>query len=112
VFDPVPRAHYHDAILKDTETVEEYLPWDTRNVVLTLARVWAGVAGESVHSKESAAAWTLERLPAEHRPVLERAVAIYRGEEEDHWDDLRPAIDAYAAYVLSEIRAIAALSLG
>jgi len=112
VFDAVPRADYHDAILKDTETVEEYLPWDTRNVILTLARVWAGVASESVHSKESAAAWTFERLPAEHRPVLERAVAIYRGEEDDRWDDLRPAIDAYAAYVLSEIRAKAALSLG
>ena len=103
VFDAVPRADYHDAILKDTETVEEYLPWDTRNVILTLARVWAGVASEPVHSKESAAAWALERLPAEQRPVLERAIAIYRGEEDDRWDDLLPEVDAYAAYVLSEI---------
>ncbi len=103
VFDPVPRADYHDAILKDAETVDEYLPWDTRNVILTLARVWAGVASEPVHSKESAAAWTLERLPAAHRPVLERAVAIYRGEEDDRWDDVRPAAAAYAAYLLSEI---------
>jgi streptomycin 3"-adenylyltransferase len=61
------------------------------------------VASEPVHSRESAAAWALERLPAEQRPVLERAIAIYRGEEEDPWDDLLPEIDAYTAYVLSEI---------
>jgi predicted nucleotidyltransferase len=57
VFDPVPRRDYHDAILKDVETVEEFLPRDTRNVILTLPRVWAGLATEQVHSKESAGAW-------------------------------------------------------
>jgi len=103
VFDPVPRADYRDAILKDVDTVDDYLTWDTRNVILTLPRIWAGIASEGVHSKESAAAWALERLPAEHRPVLERAVAVYRGAEEDRWDDIGRQVEAYAAYVLSEI---------
>jgi predicted nucleotidyltransferase len=103
VFDPVPRTDYHDAILKDVPPSDWFVEKDTRNLVLTLVRVWAGVASEGVHSKESAAAWAVARLPAEHRPVLERAVTIYRGERDDFWDDVRPQIDAYATYVLSEI---------
>jgi hypothetical protein len=104
LLDPVPRADYMDAILKDTETVDEYLPWDTRNVLLTLARVWAGVGSDVVHSKESAAEWALARLPEEHRLVLRRAVAIYRGERDDFWDDVQPQIREYADYVQNAIK--------
>lgn len=103
VFDPVPRSDYIDAILRDTETVDEFLPWDTRNVVLTLPRIWSAVATEAVYSKEDAAGWALPRLPEEHRAVLERARAAYRGEAEDSWDDLRLQVRAYADHVVSEI---------
>jgi streptomycin 3"-adenylyltransferase len=103
VFDPVPRTDYHDAILKDVPPSDWFVEKDTRNLVLTLVRVWAGVASEGVHSKESAAAWALTRLPTEHQPLLERAVAIYLGERDDFWDDVRPQIEAYANYVVSEI---------
>lgn len=103
VFDPVPRSDYIDAILGDIGTVDEFLPWDMRNVVLTLPRIWSGVATEAVYSKESAANWALPRLPEEHRAVLERARAAYRGEAEDSWDDIRPQVRAYADHVVSEI---------
>ena len=103
VFDPVPRSDYIDAILRDTGTVDEFLPSDTRNVVLTLPRIWSAVATEAVYSKESAADWALPRLPEEHRAVLERARAAYRGEAEDSWDDIRPRVRAYADHVVSEI---------
>ena len=104
LLDPVPRTDYMDAILKDTETVDEYLAWDTRNVILTLARVWAGVGSDVVHSKKSAAEWALARLPEELRLVLERAVATYRGEREDFWDDVQPQIAEYADYVQNAIK--------
>jgi predicted nucleotidyltransferase len=103
VFDPVPRQDYLDAILRDTETVDEYLDWDTRNVVLTLPRIWSAIATDEVHSKDSAAAWALPQLPEEHRPVLERARAIYRGEAEDSWDGMLPQVRAYASYVVTRI---------
>jgi predicted nucleotidyltransferase len=103
VFDPVPRTDYHDAILKDIPPSDWFVEKDTRNLVLTLPRIWAGVASDGVLSKESAAAWALARLPAEHRAVLERAVAIYRGERDDEWDDVRPQVVAYKDYVVSEI---------
>jgi predicted nucleotidyltransferase len=103
VFDPVPRADYLDAILRDIQTVDEYLAWDTRNVVLTLPRIWSAIATDRVDSKESSALWALPRLPADHRNVLERALAAYRGELEDSWDDLRPDARAYADHVVAEI---------
>lgn len=103
VFDPVPRSHYLGAILRDVETVDEFLPWDTRNVVLTLPRIWSALATGAVYSKEEAADWALPRLPEEHRSVLELARAAYRGEVEDSWDDLRPQVRAYADHVVAEI---------
>ena len=103
VFDPVPRSDYIDAILRDIGTVDEYLTWDTRNVVLTLPRIWSAVATEAVYSKEAAADWALPRLPEEHRTVLEVARAAYRGEVEDSWDDIRSQVRAYTDHVVSEI---------
>jgi predicted nucleotidyltransferase len=86
----VPRADYVDAILYDT---------DTRDVIM-LARVWAGVSTDDVHSKLRAAEWALARLPEEHRPVLEHAVAFYRGEREEP-----PAnVGACVAYIQLQIQ--------
>ena len=106
VFDPVPRQDYLDAILRDTRTVDEYLDWDTRNVVLTLPRIWSAIATEEVHSKDSAAAWALPQLPEEHRPVLERARAIYRGDAEDSWNGMLPQVRAYADYLVARIEGL------
>jgi len=103
VFDPVPRADYLDAILRDIENVDEYLPWDTRNVVLTLPRIWSAIATDRVDSKESAALWAIPQLPPEHRIVLEHALAAYRGELTDAWGDLRASARAFADHVLVEI---------
>jgi streptomycin 3"-adenylyltransferase len=105
VFDPVPREDFVRAILRDVDTIDEYLDWDTRNVVLTLPRIWSAIATDDVHSKDSAAAWALPQLPDEHRHVLERARAVYRGEAaEEPWDDVLPQVRAYADYVVSAIR--------
>jgi predicted nucleotidyltransferase len=103
IFDPVPRADYIDAILRDIGTVDEFLPWDTRNVVLTLPRIWSAVATDAVYSKEEAADWALPRLPEEHRAVLELARAAYRGDVTDTWDDIRSQVRAYADHVVGEI---------
>jgi len=107
IFDPVPRRDYIDAVLRDTRTVDKFLDWDTRNVVLALPRIWSAIATDEVHSKDSAAAWALPRLPEQYSPVLERARAIYRGETQDFWDDLLPQLRAYADFVVSEIEQLA-----
>jgi predicted nucleotidyltransferase len=104
VMDPVPREHYVEAILRDVDTVDDYLTWDTRNVVLTLPRIWSAIATEAVHSKESAARWALPLIPEERRAVLEKALSAYLGETEDSWDDVRDETRAYADAVLAEIQ--------
>jgi predicted nucleotidyltransferase len=90
VFDPVPRRDYVRAVISYLGELEEDVESDTRNVVLTLARIWSAVGSDGVHSKDSAAAWALSRLP-----------------DEPDWRDLRPQVRAYAAHVVAEIEAAA-----
>ncbi len=104
VLDPVPRADWMAAITGGADALLDDAERDTRNVVLTLARIWSSVETGEIRSKDDAAAWALPRLPAEHRPVLERARAIYLGEADEGWDDLRAEIAAYAGYVVRELR--------
>ena len=81
---------------------------DTRNVILTLARIWSTVATDVIRSKDEAATWALARLPDEHRAVLARARAIYLGDEEERWEDLEPRIRPHTDYVVAEIERLAA----
>ena len=107
VLDPVPRADLVRALLAGVPDLLADLEEDTRNVVLTLARVWATLATGTVTSKDAAADWVLDHLPPEHRPVLARARAVYLGNEEDRWDDLLPHVRGYADHVVAAIRRLA-----
>jgi streptomycin 3"-adenylyltransferase len=110
LLDPVPREHVVQASLAGIPDLLQDLAGDTRNVVLTLARVWATVATGDIRSKDDAADWALARLPTEHRPVLEHARDLYltRGYHEETWPaeltaQVRPHVDT----VLAEIDASA-----
>lgn len=103
VFDPVPQEDIIHAILEGIPGLLEDLDSDTRNVVLTFARIWMTVATGVIHSKDAAADWALARLPEEHRPVLARARANYLGEQEERWDDLLPRVRPHVDHVVREI---------
>jgi predicted nucleotidyltransferase len=107
VFDPVPRDDYGKAMRSAVEDVLRGLGDDTRNMLLTLARIWSSLATGDIRSKDDAAAWALDRLPEEHRAVLARARAVYLGEEEERWDDLAPRLRPHADYVVAEIERLA-----
>ena len=107
VLDPVPHQDLLRASVAGVPELIEDLGSDTRNVVLTLARIWATLATGTVTSKDSAADWVLDHLPPEHRPVLARARAVYLGNEEDRWDDLLPHVRGYADHVVAAIRRLA-----
>jgi predicted nucleotidyltransferase len=107
VFDPVPRADYVRAMMSAVDDVLRDLDGDTRNMILTLARIWSSLATGEIRSKDDAAAWALERLPEEHRAVLARARAVYLGEEDERWDDLAPRLRPHADYVVAEIERLA-----
>jgi hypothetical protein len=53
VLDAVPRDDYFRAILGDIDRLLEDLDWDTRNVMLTLARIWSTVATDFIRAKAS-----------------------------------------------------------
>ncbi|MFJ8465387.1 aminoglycoside adenylyltransferase family protein [Streptomyces swartbergensis] len=90
LLDPVPHEDLRRAIVAGVPELMDELDTDTRNVLLTLARIWTTLATGTIRSKDAAAEWALDRLPAEHRPVLARARAVYLGEEAERWDDLAP----------------------
>jgi len=108
VLDPVPHQDLRRAIAAGVPDLLTDLREDTRNVVLTLARVWTTLATGEIRSKDAAATWALARLPAEHRTVPTRARAIYLGQEEERWDDLLPRVRPYADHVAGVIGRLAA----
>ncbi|MEV7284464.1 aminoglycoside adenylyltransferase family protein [Streptomyces sp. NPDC093252] len=76
----VPHADLRRAIVAGVPELLAELATDTRNVLLTLARIWTTLVTGDIRSKDAAAGWAAERLPARHRPVLEWARRGYLGE--------------------------------
>jgi streptomycin 3"-adenylyltransferase len=81
---------------------------DTRTFVLTLARIWCTLATGRIRTKDDAAAWALERLPADLREPLARARTIYLDGGEERWDDLAGGLRLHVDAVGAEIRRLAA----
>jgi Domain of unknown function (DUF4111) len=89
VLDPVPHNDLIRGAIAGMPQLLGDLESDTRNVLLTLARIWMTLQTGQIRSKDVAAAWVLEQLPPEHQPVLARARAMYlQGEDEERWADL------------------------
>ncbi|WP_331771054.1 aminoglycoside adenylyltransferase family protein (plasmid) [Embleya sp. NBC_00888] len=103
VLDPVPRADLNRAIVAGVPELLGEWATDTRNVLLTLARIRTTLATGVITSKDAAADWVLARLPAEHRPVLARARAGYLGAEREDWQDLLPRVRALTEYLAAAI---------
>jgi predicted nucleotidyltransferase len=104
VFEAVPAADFRRATLAAVGDVIRRLDGDTRNVLLTLARIWASIETGRMLSKDGAATWALERLPEEHKPVLERARDLYLEGSRGSWDDLREEVRACADYTSKAIK--------
>ena len=80
VLDVVPEADLQRAIVGEIPGMLMDFPNDTTNYLLTLARIWVTLATGEIVSKDDAASWVLERLPAKLRPPLERARSAYLGD--------------------------------
>ncbi|MFF2774092.1 aminoglycoside adenylyltransferase family protein [Streptomyces sp. NPDC058052] len=104
LFDPVPEADLRAAIVAGVPGLLADLDGDTRNVLLTLARILTTLRDGRIRSKDEAAAALLPELPAEHRPVLVAARAQYLAGEYGSWAEELPAARAHAAYVAGAIK--------
>jgi len=106
VLDPVPLTDVIRASLASIPDLLEDLHTDTRNVLLTLARVWTMLATGETRSKDAAASWALARLSRRHRPVLEHARELYltcRYSEEIWTDELTAIVPACVQAMLAGI---------
>ena len=103
VLDPVPPHDLRASIVAGIPELLDEIEDDTRNVVLTLARIWRTLATGEVTRKDAAADWTLGRLPVEQRPVLQQARDIYLGELAEEWSDLMSQVPSFVDHVIAEI---------
>lgn len=88
VLDAVPRSDLVRAMVDGVPSLMVDLADDTRNVLLTLARIWTTVVTGEIRSKDEAADWAMSRLPNAFRPTLARARDLYlTGGYGDPWDD-------------------------
>ena len=103
LLDPVPQRDLNRGARAGLPQLLEEIESDTRNVLLTLARIWTTLASGEIRSKDAAADWALQHLPVRYSAVLTRARDMYiRGEDEERWSDLT-AVREHAAYVVSAI---------
>lgn len=58
---------------------------DTRNVLLTLARMWHTASSEAFVSKDEAALWAIPKLTNDNALTLAHARRAYLGEAADDW---------------------------
>ncbi|HEX8107776.1 MAG TPA: aminoglycoside adenylyltransferase domain-containing protein [Kofleriaceae bacterium] len=109
--DPVPPEHLVRASVEGIPGLLESLPGDTRNVLLTFARIWTTLATGTVVSKDVAADWVLARLAPEHRPVLEFARRLYLATTyaEETWsDEMKAQVGPHVDEVLAQIHRLQA----
>ncbi len=113
LLDPVPMHDLRAAIVAAIPGLMRDIDSDARNVLLTLARIWATLATGAIHSKVQAAAFAIPLIPAgEQRATLELARDLYVdgiADDATTWANLAPRPRDLAAYMVGEI---AQLGLG
>lgn len=100
---PVPYRDFMTAMLEDVNRLSIDLAQDTRNVLLTLARIWSTIETNAIRSKPAAADWVLDHLPREFTSVMQRAKSICVGLETEFWDDIDALIKPCADYMIEQI---------
>ena len=104
LLDSVPYLDFIHASTCEIDTVLNDLEWDTRNVLLTLARIWSTVETDAIRSKLDAADWTIRKLPDRYKPILIRTKSILLGEQLENWEDLSREIQPCAEYIVEQIK--------
>lgn len=111
IFEAVPRRDYVRSLVDGIEGLLADLEGDERNVVLTLARIWSSLATDEIRSKDAAADWLMDRLPAGHRSVLADARADYLGEGRMRTEDRATRTREFADYAVAQINDLASTEL-
>lgn len=103
LLEPVPCHDFVQAMIHDLEKLSSDLADDTRNVLLTYARIWSTLATDEIRSKPAAADWVISRLPEKYRPVMQRAKAICVGTENEYWEDIEMLLQPCAGFIQNKV---------
>ena len=76
---------------------------DTRNVLLTYARIWAMLRSDTIFSKHEAVLRVLDQIPEEIQLALIKARAFCLGEEPEDWDGLQIEAKQCAAFMKEKV---------
>lgn len=101
---PIPYKDFFNATTSEIENLMKDLDRDTRNVLLTLARVWCTLETDMIQSKSNAASYAIEKLPEEHKLVLDNAKSILLGDKEENWGGLGNQIKPCAEFMIEKIK--------
>ncbi|MCL2807077.1 MAG: aminoglycoside adenylyltransferase family protein [Coriobacteriia bacterium] len=98
---PIPKSDLFKALKDVIPGLVGQMKNDERNVLLTLARIWATVATGMFMAKSQAAEWVIERLPQENTALLALAKDAYCGNELDDWNntDLTEIVEIMTANI-------------
>ncbi len=103
VFEAVPWRDLVAAMTRGLGHLLDDVESDTRNVLLTLCRIWMTLETAEIRRKDEAAIWASERLPSRLGQVIHRARAMYLAGEYGPWGDLdedaRPTAEHIARLV-------------
>lgn len=100
---PIPYCDFIKAMIQDIDRLHDDLLQDTRNVLLTYARIWSTLETNTIRSKPAAADWVINKLPSAYSPVLNRAKLICMGVEDEHWEDIEKLIKPCAEFMIEKI---------
>ena len=101
----VPVADLRQAMVDSVPSLLDDLPTDTRNVLLTLARIWSTLATGGFLPKDEAAEWAAEHLGGTDRELLALARDGYRGAVDETWSPDDTRVDALARTLVARIGA-------
>lgn len=100
---PVPYHDFMKAMLHDVNRLVADLEHDTRNVLLTFARIWSTLETDTIRSKPAAADWAINHLSKKFQPVMKRAKSICMGIENEYWDDIKVLVKLCADFMVDKI---------
>lgn len=83
----VPAGDLRRAMTDELPVLLDDLDDDTRNVILTLARIWATLETGRIMSKADAADWAINRLPSPVTSPIAEARDLYLQGGYGSWDD-------------------------
>lgn len=99
----VPYRDFMRATIESLDGLIADLNSDTRNVLLTLARIWCVLTTDQIRSKSEAATWVINRLPKEYQCIMKHAKAIYLGDENENWNPLEKLIQPCVDFIMTQI---------